>query len=254
MNDNFLKVAKEAALEAGKTIMGFYGQDHELIIKTDKSDFATQADLQAEKVIVELIGKNFPSHNIIAEEKANIENNSDYTWAIDPIDGTLSFASDMPFFSVSIGLLYKNEPIVGVIYHVPQKDLYWAQKGKGAFLNGKKISVSKTNKLEKAVAGLAIGTITRRKQKLDDYFYPLLDRILYMYMLGGGAVTLAFVARGSLDVCPSDAWIWDHAAAGIIIPEAGGKVTDRLGNPVDWSTRRVELIVSNGLIDRKSVV
>ncbi len=248
MEDKFLKIAKEAALEAGKAMMKLYGQNYKTATKSDKSDLVTEADLTSEKIIVGIITKNFPSHNIISEEKVRIDNKSEYTWAVDPIDGTVSFASHVPFFAVSIGLLKDNEPIVGVIYHVEQKDLYWAQKGQGAFLNGKKISVSKTNKLDRAVIGLGIGTITRRKAKLKDYFYPLLNKVLYVYMLGGGAVTMALVARGSLDAAPNAAWIWDQAAAGIIIPEAGGKISDRYGNPVDWSKDRAEFICSNGLI------
>lgn len=248
MGDNFLKIAKQAALTAGKVIMSYYGKDHRLMIKTDHSDFATQADLAAEKVIVENITKHFPSHNIISEEKVRINNKSSYTWVIDPVDGTVSFASRMPFFSVSIGLLKDNQPIVGVIYHVAQKDLYWAEKGKGAYLNGTKISVSKTNKLKNAVVGLGIGTVTRRKDKLNDYFFPLVDQVRYIYILGGGAVSLALLARGSLDGFPNKAWIWDQAAGGIIIPEAGGKISDRFGNPVDWSADKTEFIASNGLI------
>lgn len=250
MTDNkFLKVAKQAALEAGKVILKYYGQKHELKFKNnDISDFATQADLKAEEKIVNFLIKNFPEHNIIAEEKTMINKNSEYTWAIDPIDGTVSYASKMPFFSVSIGLLENNQPIVGVIYHVERKDLYWAIKGKGAYLNGKKISVSKTTRLEDAVVGLGIGSIGRRKTKLDEYFFPLLDKVRYIYMLGGGAVTMAFLAKGSLDAFPNKAWIWDQAAAGIIITEAGGKISDRFGSPVDWSADRTEFIASNGLL------
>lgn len=246
--DKFLKVAKEAALEAGKVILSFYGQDHKLMIKTDHTDFATQADLEAEKIIVEAITKNFPSHNIISEETVRIDNKSPFTWAIDPIDGTISFVSKMPFFAVSIGLLENNEPIAGVIYHVAQNDLYWAKIDKGAYLNGRKIAVSKTAKLENSVIGLGIGGINRRKDKLKDYFYPLLDKVRYIYMLGGGAVSMAFVARGFLDALPNTAWIWDQTAAGIIITEAGGKISDRFGNPVDWSVDKAECIASNGLI------
>ena len=137
---------------------------------------------------------------------------------------------------------------MGVIYHITQKDLYWAQNGKGAFLNGKKISVSKTKKLDEAVAGLGIGTITKRRAKLDDYFFPLLNKVRYIYMLGGGAVTMAFLARGFLDTVPNRAWIWDQAAAGIIITEAGGMISDRFGNPVDWSVDYTEFVASNGRI------
>lgn len=248
MNKNFLQVAKKAALEAGKIILSTYGKKHQLMIKTDNSDFATKVDLEAEKKIVEIITKNFPSHNIISEEKIRIDKKSSFTWAIDPIDGTVSYVSKMPFFAVSIGLLENDKPIIGVIYHVERKDLYWAERKKGAYLNGKKISVSKTAKLADAVIGLGIGSIGQRKNKLGEYFFPLLDQVRYIYMLGGGAVTMALLAKGSLDAVPNTAWIWDQAAAGIIIIEAGGKVSDRYGNPVDWSADRAEFIASNGLI------
>lgn len=248
MNDDFLKVAKQAAIEAGKVIMKYHGDDHKLLIKTDNSDFATKADLEAEKIIVEIIKKNFPSHNIIAEEKTRITNDSSYKWVIDPIDGTVSYAYQIPFFTVSIGLLKDNEPIVGVIYHVDRRDLYWAQKGKGAFLNGKRIQVSKTGKLKDGVAALGIGSIGRRKEKLNNYFYPLLEKVRYVYMWSGGAYAMALLAKGSLDIVASTAWVWDHAAGGIIIAEAGGKVTDKQGDPVDWSLERSDFVASNGLI------
>ncbi|OGE26391.1 hypothetical protein A3C26_01520 [Candidatus Daviesbacteria bacterium RIFCSPHIGHO2_02_FULL_39_12] len=248
MDDKFLKVAKQAAIQAGKVISDLYGKEHKLMFKTDNSNFATQADLEAEKIIVKIISEHFPSHNIIAEEKVRIDQKSPFTWAIDPIDGTISFASKMPFFAVSIGLLENNQPIIGVIYDVDRRDLYWAQKGQGAYLNGKKISVSKTTKLADAVIGLGIGSMERRRDKLEEYFFPLLEKIRYIYMLGGGAVTMAFLAKGSLDAVPNQAWIWDQAAAGIIITEAGGMVSDRFGNPVDWSTDYTEFIASNGLI------
>lgn len=248
MEDKFLNVAKQAAQEAGKVIMRFYGKDHSLMFKGDRSDFATPTDLEAEKIIVKILSKNFPTHNIISEENVRIDNKSNYTWAIDPIDGTISFASHMPFFAVSIGLLEKNQPIVGVIYHVVQKDLYWGVKGKGAYLNGKRISVSKQKELNDSVIGLGVGRITRRHERLSDYFLPLLDKVRYVYMLGGGVVSMAFVARGWLDAFFSKAWIWDQAAGGVIIEESGGRITDRFGNPPDWSAERIELVCSNGLI------
>lgn len=247
-DSKFLKVAKQASLEAGKVALRYYGKQHKLVIKTDSSDFVTQADLEVEKVVVGIIIKNFPAHNVISEEKVRINHKSSLTWAIDPIDGTISYVSKMPFFAVSIGLLENNQPIVGVIYHITEQDLYWAEKGQGAFLNGKKISVSKTQKLEDAVIGLGIGTMTKRRAKLNDYFFPLLSKVRYIYMLGGGAVTMALLAKGSLDAIPNRAWIWDQAAAGIIITEAGGKISDRFGNQVDWSANYTEFIASNGLI------
>lgn len=246
--DEFLEVARKAALEAGKIITKSYGKKHKLVFKEDNADFATQVDLEAEKKIAELLTKSFPTHNIVSEEKIKIDNKSKYTWAIDPIDGTVSYASKMPFFSVSIGLLEDNSPVVGVIFHVSQNDLYWAQKGQGAYLNGKKISVSSTDQLESSVIGLGIGGITQRRKKINEYFIPLISKVRYVYLLGGGAVTMSYIARGLLDAMPNEAWSWDEAAGYVIITEAGGRITDKFGNPVDWSKDRPEFIASNGLI------
>lgn len=143
MKDKFLKVAKQAALEAGKVIQKYSGQAYQKNIKhKDVSDFSTDADLEAEEKIVGILTKNFPDHNIIAEESGKKNKGSKYTWVIDPLDGTLTFSLGIPYFTVSIGLLRDNKPFLGVIYNVSFENLYWAQSGKGSFLNGQKISVS----------------------------------------------------------------------------------------------------------------
>ena len=99
--DNFLKVAKEAAIEAGGIISKYFGKKHQYKFKSeDKSDFATQADLESEQKIIQILTKNFPDHNIIAEESGVVDKGSEYTWVIDPLDGTISFAAGMPYFAV----------------------------------------------------------------------------------------------------------------------------------------------------------
>jgi len=141
MEDNFLKVAKQAAIEAGKVIRKCSGEDLDLSLKNeDKSNFVTKADLEAEETIVKILTKNFPTHNIIAEENTKIDKGSKYTWVVDPIDGTITFVHGIPYFSVSIGLLENNKPILGAIYIIGKhtkcfrcSSLYfgfWAQKEK----------------------------------------------------------------------------------------------------------------------------
>src|SRR3989344_6854960 len=118
-NDNFLKVAKEAALEAGEIIAKYVGKKHKFKFKNeDKSDFATQADLESEQKIIQIITKNFPTHNIIAEESGRVSKDSEYTWVIDPLDGTISFAAGMQYFAVCIGLMRDKKPFLGVIYNI----------------------------------------------------------------------------------------------------------------------------------------
>ncbi len=249
MESKFLKVAKEAALKAGKIIEKYYGKKLEKKVKDgDNSNFATQADLEAEEIITKIIIANFPTHNIIAEEGGKTDRKSKYTWTIDPLDGTISFVSGLPFFAVSIGLLEENQPILGVINWVANQELYWAQKGKGAYLNGKRIHVSKIDNLEKVILGVGFGKRSIRQQKVDKYLLPLMNKVRYIYCLEGSAISLMSVAKGNFDSYATIAWIWDFAAGAIIVEEAGGKVTDSQGVAPDWTKDRLDIVASNGLI------
>lgn len=250
MNDSqFLKVAKQAALEAGKIIQKYFGKKHQFKFKNeDKSDFATQADLESENKIVEILTKNFPEHNIIAEENGKIDKNSEFTWVIDPLDGTISFAAGLPFFSVSIGLLKDKKPILGVINHVSAGNLYFAEEGKGAYLNGEKISVNQTRKLQQAGVGLDFGHRQSRVKKIATYVTPIAGKVSYVYCFGSAVTTQAFLSQGILGGYVNGAWVWDFVAGTAIIREAGGKVTDFSGNEPDWNKDRLEIVASNGLI------
>lgn len=247
MDDNFLKVAKEAALEAGKVVLSFYHQESKLKMKGDISDFSTQADLEAEKIILKIIITNFPDHNIIAEEGGGNNKKIDYTWLIDPIDGTISFVAKIPYFAISIGLIKNNQLMIGVINQIATGQLYYGG-GKATYLNGKKIKVSKAASLEMAVLGLDYGHAPHRRQKFQIFADPILDKIRYPYSLGGSAASLALVAEGRLDGFISEGYPWDFAGGAALIEAAGGKVTNLEGQPVDWTKQRVDIIASNGLI------
>lgn len=249
MEDNFLKVAKEAALEAGKVIESYAGKAHQKNIKNgDSSDFATEADSASEKKITKIIQQNFPDHNIVGEEDGKIDNGSEYTWVIDPIDGTFSFEIGYPSYGVSIGLLKNNEPIMGVIYQVATNELYMAEKGRGAYLNEQKINVSSRNKMEEAAFVLDVGHLQKRSLKFDLYIKPLLFKIGYAYSIGSAVGCLTLVAKGVFDGVVNQAWVWDFAAGTVIVREAGGKVTDFEGNEPDWSKERLNIVASNGLL------
>ncbi len=176
------------------------------------------------------------------------EKGSKYTWVIDPLDGTLTFTHGIPFYCVSIGLLYENMPYLGVVSQVELNNLFWAEKGKGAFLNGKRISVSDKKILEDTVGTLETGHRDKRKQKMDKYVNKLITKIGYPYQLGSAVTSLAMVANGAYDFYVSEAFLWDFTAGVIIVREAGGKVTDFEGNEPDWTKERLEIVASNGLI------
>lgn len=252
MNNDFLKVAKQAALEAGKIIQKYSGKEQYKNFKhEDPTDYATEADLEAEKIIVKILTSNFPDHNLIGEEKANINKKSKFTWVVDPLDGTISFGSGIPYFSVLIGLLEENKPILGVIYIVSFKKLYWAQIGQGAFLNGKLIKVSKKTSLKESVGTLDFGHNVRRQYKLNLYVNKLITKIGYIYSFGSSVASSAMVAEGILDINVNYGFLWDFVAGAVIVREAGGRVTDFEGKEPDWTKERLSIVASNGLIHKQ---
>lgn len=249
MEKKFLEVAKEAALQAGEIISKYFGKEHQYKFKNkDQSDFATQADLESEQKIIQILTKNFPETNIIAEESGKGQKGSEYTWVIDPLDGTFSFSIGMPYFAVSIGLLKGDQPILGVVYHVLNRDLYWAEVGSGAFVNGQRIYISAKKDLEKSAFILDLGHLKRRVPKIDLYILPLIKKVGYVYSLGSAAMSMALIGKGSQDGMAIQAWVWDFAAGAVIIQEARGKVTDFEGKEINWTKDRLNVIASNGLI------
>jgi myo-inositol-1(or 4)-monophosphatase len=246
-DSKFLQVAKQAAIEAGKIVKKYYQSELALQDKGHYTNFATKADIESEQKVIEIITKNFPDHNIVGEESGEINNNSDYTWAIDPIDGTIPFVDGIPFFGVSVGLLKNNQPFVGVINMVGQEDLYWAEDGKGAFKNGKKIKVSKESNLEQSTLALEFGH-TNRDKKLKNHFVPVISKIRYAYVFGSAVKSLTLIAQGNLEGALISAYIWDFAASAILVKEAGGKVTNQKGEEPDFTLKHFELLFSNNMV------
>lgn len=249
MNNDFLKIAKQAAKQSGLLIRKRAENKGKVNVKNnDASNLVTEVDLLSEKNIINLIKKHFPKHNIISEEAGRENRGSEYTWVIDPLDGTISFAHHMPHFSVAVGLLKDNQPIVGAIYNVMTNKLYWAEVGHGAFVDGERVKVSKEALLAEAAVLLGFGSIKRRSERVEKYFQPLIGKVGHPYSLGSGATSYTLVANGFADATVDGGWIWDFVAGAIIVTEAGGKVTDLEGKEPDWTKERLFLIASNGLL------
>src|SRR3972149_7133352 len=152
-----LEVAKKAAREAGKLVRALHGSKLEVKVKGKHNDIVSEADLASEEKLFQIIGSAFPNHNFLSEEAGSKNNKSDFTWCIDPLDGTHSFVAGAPIFSVSIGLLKNNQPYLGVVNCPALNLLFWAKKGTGAFLNGKRISVSQERNLGLSWVGCDLG-------------------------------------------------------------------------------------------------
>lgn len=224
-----LETALEAAKQAGAILMAHWQKvEKREIRKKSATDFLSFVDEASEKKIIEIIHNTFPEHSILAEESGANRKKTDYRWIIDPLDGTKNYLNGIPVFAVSIAVEYKNEVIIGVIYDPVHKEMFWAEKEKGAFLNGKPISVSQNKKLGESL--IATGFPFKTKHLLNTYltvFKNIFTQSIGARRLGAAAMDLAYIACGRFD----GFWEvglkpWDVAAGALIIREAGGKVTD----------------------------
>ena len=245
---NYLNVAIEAAREAGKFLKLNLGKVKSIETKKEEINLVTEIDRESESRIIQIIRRNFPHHDILAEESGGKSGGSDYRWIIDPLDGTTNYTHAFPVFSVSIALEYRGEVILGVVYDPNFDELFYAEKGKGAFLNGRRITVSKTDKLIKSM--LATGFPYNIKENPDhcvEHFVNFLMTAQAIRRLGSAAIDLVYVACGRLDgFWEVNLNPWDVAAGQLIVKEAGGKVTGFLGEEFNIYSKRI--LASNGLI------
>jgi len=240
----FIKLASSAAKEAAKIIMKARGKA-KIVKYKGEGDFAVDADHKSENKIMAMIQKKYPTHNILTEETGKINKGSEYTWVIDPIDGTLNFKHGLPLFAISIALLKNEKPIVSVIYAPALKEFFHAVKGKGAFLNGKRIHVSSTKKVSDGLYDGSVFNLCLIKNKLEYHTAR---------GLGSTALGLAYVACGRLTARIRVRRISDpysNAAGVLLITEAGGLVTKNDGKPCDIYSKNI--IASNKRVHKKLV-
>lgn len=196
-----------------------------------KHDFVTYVDKTSELMLVNALSEILPEAGFIAEENTSGKKAADYTWIVDPLDGTTNFIHKVPCFSISIALQYRQELVIGVIYEINLNECFWAWKNGGAYLNGNPITVSSTAKLDDSL--LATGFPYYDYSKMDAYlelFKFLMQNSRGLRRLGSAAVDLAYVACGRFDgFYEYSLKPWDVAAGAIIVKEAGGRVFDFSG-------------------------
>ncbi len=232
---SFLKTAIQAARAAGKIHRQFYGKALNIQYKgRNNLNLVTQVDKLSEKKILAILKKKFPTHDLLGEESGLQDNNSPYAWVVDPLDGTTNFAHAYPFFCVSIALLHRGQPLVAVVYDALRDECFTAEKGKGAFLNGKRLRVSKVKDLEKSLLCTGFAYMVRETHYNLDNFAKFVLTAQGVRRDGSAAMNLAYVAAGRLDgFWERGIQAWDMAAGVLLIREAGGKVTDLTGKPYD---------------------
>ena len=223
-----LDVAIDAAKAGGELALKYFKSHPKVSYKADKTP-VTRADIEAEKLIRKIITKKFPDHGIIGEELGTTNQKSRFQWTIDPIDGTRYFAHGLPFWGTLLALIENGKPIIGISYLPLMGHLFLAQKGKGAFLNGKRTRVSKTSNLEfSSVANGSLvyfNAIKKLKNLLDIYGESRGSKVGI-----GGIYGYSLLAQGLIEIClDPKSEIYDIAAPSIIIEEAGGKFSDFSG-------------------------
>jgi myo-inositol-1(or 4)-monophosphatase len=243
-----------AATEAGaKELMHFFNGTFTISNKEVINNLVTEADHAADKAIQVIIRKAFPEHGIVSEETAEKITESEYKWIIDPIDGTVNFANGIPICCVSIGLEHNGKMLMGAVYNPNMHEFYFAEKGNGATLNDKKITVSDKKEVLRSclVTGFPYTYLDQPNGPIQ-VFERLIRKGIPVRRLGSAAIDLCWVAAGRFDgFYEHQLNAWDSAAGFIIVEEAGGKVTDLKGDI--YSPYQPGIIATNGLIHEELI-
>lgn len=241
-----LEVAIKSATLAGERLEYYFESSLEHNEKEDKSP-VTKADLDAEEIIIKELKDVTPQYNIISEESDEINNNSEYTWVVDPLDGTTNFARGLPVFATTLALLKGDNIVLAVTYNPITNSKFSAQAGNGSFWNGVKMKVSDQEKFEKSIVTLGRARDEESKKRTLAAFSSIYFKS-HQRILGSSALELAWVASGRIEafVCIG-LNNWDVAAGILLVKEAGGKITNFDGEDVVLS-RDKDFLASNGKI------
>lgn len=243
----------EATHAGAREILRFFNNDFTISNKEGVNNLVTEADHAAEKAIIETIHKHYPDHQVLGEESGAILQDSKYKWIVDPIDGTVNFAHGIPLNCVSIAIEHENEIILGAVYNPHLNEFFFAEKGKGAWLNDKPIRVSEQTQTINAclVTGFPYTYINMPNGPLE-IFDRFVRKGVPVRRLGSAAIDLCWVACGRFDgFYEHKLEPWDSAAGYLIVEEAGGKVTDHEGNK--FSVYQHKLLATNGKIHDEMV-
>jgi len=245
----------EKVISIAKSAGAILAHEYRHINKFDtkgEHDIVTHADYQSEALIMKELQAAYPEYSIITEESPNIKGKTEYCWYIDPLDGTNNFITGSPYFVVSIGLAFKDEILLGVVYNPISNELFYAEKGKGAFLNGEKISVSGRENISGSLLALAYAPEEVEIKQGIALLESLVLQCRRVVINFAPAFDLCNIARGRIDgLIDNGSTPEDHAAASLILTEAGGKLRN-LDQP-GWDVNRTGIIASNNLLQDQLV-
>lgn len=246
-----LNVMEKACKKASKLLIRDFGEIEKLqVSKKGPGDFVTNSDKRTEKIIINELSLARPDYSFLAEESGSSEKNTEFRWIIDPIDGTTNFLHGVPYFAISIGLEKNKEIICGMIFNPITNEMFYAEKGKGAYLNNSRIRVSSRKNIDECVI-LTGGPILSYKNKEIFFkeYETVSKKVAATRKFGSSALDLAYLASGRCDgVWERNLNYWDIAAGVIIVKEAGGTVTDFKGG--DKYIEDKNLLATNSKIDK----
>src|SRR5579862_5396920 len=243
---SYLETGVEIAREAGALLSKYFERRVAFELKGEH-DLVTEADRASESLVVERLRSHFPSHSIVAEEGGGHQGTSEYCWYVDPLDGTTNFAHGFPMYNITMALEQSGELIAGVVFDPEANEMFTSERGSGAYLNNRRIRVSKVDQLENTLVATGFPS-QKRHQNVNVHFYYQLAMITHgVRRAGSAALDLAYVASGRLD----GFWEfglkpWDMAAGMLLIQEAGGQCSDMRGEPA--KLRGAHLLADNGSI------
>src|SRR5213595_3399172 len=244
--ETYLNAAAEIAREAGALLAQLFDHPHEISYKRP-SDLVTEADRRSEALIVDRLRTHFPKHAIVGEEGGGQSTSSDYCWYVDPLDGTTNFAHGFPVFCVTLGLAYRDEVIAGVVYDPIREELFTAERSAGAYLNNQRIRVSRVEKLSESLVATGFPPFAPNQEVNLSLYFRFTQLSHGVRRPGSAALDLCSVAAGrfegfwELKLNP-----WDKAAGSLVVTEAGGRVSDLAGGPLELLGD--EILSSNGLV------
>ncbi len=236
----------EIAREAGGVLAAMFERRVSFELKGEY-DLVTEADRASERLVVERLRSEYPSHSVVAEEGSGYDSGREFRWYVDPLDGTTNFAHGFPVYNVTLALEQNGELMAGVIFDPSRQEMFAAERGGGAYLNGQRIHVSKAGRLADALVATGFPSRKRHENVNIHFYYQLAMMTHGVRRAGSAALDLAYVACGRLDAF----WEfglnpWDMAAGLLLIREAGGVTSDMRGGPVNL--RGPHVLADNALI------
>lgn len=243
---DYLNAAIEISREAGSLLSKLSTQPLDIGYKR-RADLVTIADRRSEALIVGHLRKRFPDHAIVAEEGGNHQSSSDYCWYVDPLDGTTNYAHGFPVYCVTLGLAHRNEVLAGVVFDPTRNEMYSAERGAGAFLNGQRLRVSSIETLSESLVGTGFPPFASNHDLNVQFYFRFTELSHGIRRAGSAALDLCCVAAGrfegfwELKLNP-----WDKAAGTLIVTEAGGRVGDVRGGA--FNLLGDDVFASNGLV------